>query len=93
MGCHQEPYLCPDRSWVTTLLLSPVTVTEGNIFRNRLLTCGWWKYSRKPVSYALQHTRVALNLQLTSPELRCRLDYELPLGCYRRHRHSYPLLL
>ena len=58
---------------------------------NRLLTSGWWAWSRKPVSPPLL-LALFLCLHLFT-ELRRRLDDELHLGRRRRLRHPHPVLL
>ena len=50
LGYAEESNFHPDCSWVCMLPISLVKILDSHKhYSNRLLTSGWWAYSRKPV--------------------------------------------
>ena len=73
--------------WESSLTLSTTR-------SNRLLTSGWWQFSRKPVRTPTTNPSADDSDEIPwGIELRRRLDYELHLGPGRRHGLPHPLLL
>jgi hypothetical protein len=49
VGHGQESYIHSNEAWVPNFLLSNVSGLRTPPSSNRLLTSGWWQFSRKPV--------------------------------------------
>ena len=93
LGYAEESNFHPDCSWVcSSSLLWSKFLDSHKYYSNRLLTSGWWAYSRKPVRCYFTLS-LAYHLCPFFSELCCRLGHVVHLGCHCWPCHPYSLFL